>query len=140
MLVEKKLVEVAFEVVLFSAVKFWSVVDPVRRRLERVVRPDTLSVVKVPAPEAETIQVPDIAKQPLVKVIPLAKVDVAVVEVTLSAVVWIPPAKVEVAPSPSIVVVDVRPMNMVSKAENAVDEALLPPPSTPQVNLPVVAL
>ena len=37
--------------------------------------------------------------QPLVSEIPLPKVEVAVVEVTLSAVVWMPVANVEVAKS-----------------------------------------
>ena len=37
--VAKKLVEVAFVVVLFRPVKFWRVVEPVTKRLERVVRP-----------------------------------------------------------------------------------------------------
>ena len=95
MLVEKKLVEVELDVVELSAVKFWRVVEPVTRRSARVVVPLMFSVEKLPAPEAETIQVPVIAKQPLAKSIPLVKVEVALA-VTESVPVCIPPAKVEV--------------------------------------------
>ena len=54
-------------------------------------------------------QTPLMAKQTFARLIPLAKVEVAVEEVTLRAVVWRPPAKVEVAPLPKIVVVAVVP-------------------------------
>ena len=51
--VEKRLVVVAFVPVALMKVKFWRVEEPVRRRLERVVRPPvTLSVpVKLAAEE-----------------------------------------------------------------------------------------
>jgi hypothetical protein len=42
------------------------------------------------------MQVPFTAKQPEVRLIPFAKVELAVVDTTESVPVWIPPAKVEV--------------------------------------------
>ena len=65
--VEKRLVEVAEVVVALMPVKFWSVLDPVTKRLE-----------KVPDPPEERTQTLLIAKQPLVRVIPLARVEVPV--------------------------------------------------------------
>ena len=50
-----------------------------------------------PPPPPDVIQEPDESrKQPPDNWIPLAKVEVADVEVTLRAVVWTPPANVEV--------------------------------------------
>lgn len=62
--------------------------------LVKVERPETFKLVKEPAPEAETKQLPVIAKHPFVRLIPFANVDVA--PVTERVPVWIPPAKVEV--------------------------------------------
>ena len=56
-------------------------------------RVSRVSALEVPA----LIQFPLIAKHPVVTLIPFAKVEEAVVEVTLKRLVWIPPAKVEVA-------------------------------------------
>jgi hypothetical protein len=60
-------------------------------------------VLTVPDPDPEPTQVLLIAKQPLVRLIPLANVDDAVVEETFRMFADIPPVKVEVA-----VVVEMR--------------------------------
>lgn len=68
--VEKRLVEVALVLVEFEVERFWIVDEPVTIRLLRVVRPEAVSVVNDPAPEADTTQLPVMAKQPLVRLIP----------------------------------------------------------------------
>ena len=55
-------------------------------------------------------QVPLTEKHPPERLIPFAKVEVEVVELTERSVVDIPPLKVEVPISPTIVVVAVPPM------------------------------
>ena len=77
--------------------------------LVKVESPLTVRVVNEALPPEDMVQTPLMAKQPFAKVIPLAKVEVAVVDVTLRAVVWRPPEKVEVAPLPKMVVVAVVP-------------------------------
>ena len=54
--VEKKEVVVALVVVLFTAVKFWRVVEPVERRLARVASPVTFRVEeRVVAPPTASV-------------------------------------------------------------------------------------
>lgn len=72
----KRLVVVALVPVALTKVKFWRVVEPERRRFERLVRPETVSDVKEPAPDALTIQLLVIAKHPAAMSMPLANVEV----------------------------------------------------------------
>ncbi len=65
-------------------------------KVRPVVPPEASTEVTVPEPPPP-IQVPLIAKQPPDRSIPLEKVEVAEVEVILSAPACKPPAKVEVA-------------------------------------------
>ena len=55
--VAKKLVEVLFEVVELTPVKFWRVVEPVTRRLLAVKSPDVLSEPKVAAVANKLVEV-----------------------------------------------------------------------------------
>ena len=56
-----------------------------------------LTVNGKPEDEPEVIQLPPIEKQPLVKLIPFANVDEAIVDVTERRFVEMPPTKVDVA-------------------------------------------
>ena len=75
-------------------------------------------------PPCPVTHTPLTAKHPLVIFTPLPKVEEAVKPVRFKYVADTPPAKVEVAPSPRMVVVEVRPEKRPFKVDMTVVEAL----------------
>ena len=82
-----------------------------------------MRLVKEPLPEADTKQMFPMAKQPPVRLMPLANVEEAVIEVTESVPVWIPPAKVEVE-----MFVATKALAVVVPKSALMFEAKIPPP------------
>lgn len=91
--------EMVLVAVVEVAKKLANVGVPVAVRAVAEVKAANMPVVPpvTPLPVPPPTQVPFTAKQPEVKLIPFAKVDEAVAEVTFKRFVWMPQANVEVA-------------------------------------------
>ena len=126
--VEKRLVEVAWVPVALTKVKFCKVLDPERRRFERVVRPPVAVTVPVKL-AAEEIVWPLIKPEvtaprvalPVLREVEKRLVDEAVVEKKLVVVAEVPVAEVK----ERLVRVAFEPVRVVEKREVEVAEVVV---------------